>query len=412
MNARWQLLPMIAVLVAVCVATLLPKPMSRIDFATDTDARQIRAGLESSLSHLSWWHGSWVEQINIYFRPLTSELWSLEWKAFGPDWNRWRWVTFALHLAVALLLFGFVSAVFRSRWAGFLAGLFAASSAVMFRQSLWWFPFQTSLLCDMFMFTALWLLTTYLNRDGWGWLVVAWAAALLAICSKELGFILPLAVLVVLWYRRAPLRLALPFVVLAGGLWFYRSAVLPPWEQQSYLATAHIRFLWFTVGPLAQPFFGLLRGIPQWPALWTLAVALLVTLAILRPRLRPVAVVALALAIPVTQWTHGDWLVALLPATWGGVPVIVAYLVAAVLLVRYARREFAFAFALMVILFLPTSAVGSAPFYFYEPALGRAIIWALLAALAVQAMRDFANQKIHTFGMNAGVSPAPYSIAR
>jgi hypothetical protein len=124
-------------------------------YPTDPDVVQIWGGASEVTRFadtVRWWTGPWIEQHSLHYRPIVSYLMWAEYRLAGPHETLWLRVNLILYLLFVLEIYWLGAFLFRSRWAGFIAGLIFA---VPFNDFGWafrgrilgFFPGQTDQLC-------------------------------------------------------------------------------------------------------------------------------------------------------------------------------------------------------------------------------------------------------------------------
>jgi hypothetical protein len=372
--ARWirgiEWLVMAAILVAAWWFLLVTQHIPSW-WKTDVDLPAILTGLATAGDGWGWhwWHGTWAqESLYPYWRPLISQIWLVELRLIGPDWEAWRWVNYALHLGIMFALWGFVARLTRSRFAGFVSALTTAFVYPRLRSLLGWWPLQTSLFSDLGILIALWAFLLWLDRRSRLHLALTLFAFAAAVTCREIAFVTPLLALAVAWSRRRPLA-SWPLFALAGGLWLYRTLVLSaagaPQLLFGWSFSAPARMARALLGPIGNALAGPLTdtGIDL-SSLWQALMAIILGVAtVLAARSRRqaglgVALLAVLIIAPLTAWPcFGRWEAGLFseglwrPVVRGAVTIAVA----AMLWKSDRRREFLAAYAIVVILYLPTA---------------------------------------------------------
>lgn len=208
------------------------------------DTPLIVAGLERAphfVDTLKWWTGPWVGyagsgQENSFYRPATSLLWWIEFQLFGRQGLAgFMAVHAALHLAVCALSFLFFSRLFSVRIACIAVCLWALNLALglfdlpapFYALEFWKDdPDLTVSLCLLGMCWAFW---AYLREGKRARLGLSLGLFLLGLGFKELAYVAPFLVLLILWHERrlfSQWRAALPFWGLAVASFGFRTWAL------------------------------------------------------------------------------------------------------------------------------------------------------------------------------------------
>lgn len=174
-------------------------PGYNIDMGGGIDTDVILGGLYLSpdfADTLKWWTGSWVAGDKmVYFRPLTSLVWWIEWKLFGSDgllgFMIVSWMLFGLTTIVA---FRFFRRLFDLPTVGLAIALWVSSSLdyLTLPSPIWapWHwkndPESWTSLC---IFACLGCLLNFWESKNKLWVLGAVGCMALAICFKELGYV-------------------------------------------------------------------------------------------------------------------------------------------------------------------------------------------------------------------------------
>lgn len=165
---------------------------------------------------LRWWSGVWIQASAAYYRPLSSLVLWVEYRAFGTDFTAYAVVSWILHGVICLILFSLgvrvlpggtttrsvLAAIavllFNVRWAPL--GTYWLSAPIAF-SVVAWFPAQTGQLALLFGLGALTVFDDSLHRgqSRRRWLAAGlWGVALLC---KETPVVLPAVAAVWATYR-------------------------------------------------------------------------------------------------------------------------------------------------------------------------------------------------------------------
>jgi len=199
-----------------------PPDFSR-NWKEDCDRVLIYQGLQECprlRDTLKWWTGTWVGKVP-FWRPLTSLLFWLEWKAFGWEFqDAWMLVHGLSHVLACAALFLFAEALTGSATVGFLSVLlFSVPSPPSPIGALWqpraafvltsWKNLPDSALAV----AALFALTASLRAS----VLRASAFAVAVVCLKETGFLVVPAVVALDFWRRKKVGSLLAWVPLAAA---------------------------------------------------------------------------------------------------------------------------------------------------------------------------------------------------
>lgn len=220
-SQRWSGLGAIAAVVIGLAATAhgVFSPRILAFYANSPDSVDItnwadRARLEDILG---WWAGPWIQRTSPYYRPLSSLVFWLEYKAFGWNFQGHVIISWLLHGAVCLLLYraglAWLQGDGRARVALAVAAvaLFNARigptgpgwllAPITYGVVAWW-PGQTDQFCLLTSLGALLCFDAWLashRRQKLVQALVLWAVALL---FKEMAVCLPLAAGFLVLYRK------------------------------------------------------------------------------------------------------------------------------------------------------------------------------------------------------------------
>jgi hypothetical protein len=325
-----------------------------------------------------------------YYRPVTSDLYWVEWKLFGDHVAGYSAVGIALHIILSLFLGALILELTGSTVAGFFTALAHSlwyamrfGDGLIGRAVLSWAP-QHDVLFGMFYVISLWLLARYVRRGSAWRYGLSLVFFLLAICSKETAYFLPFMAALILWDQRSPrfLRRLLPYFGLAAAMVVFRWFALHGMAgyQTSIRAEGSewYRFALWLISPVMSAVSR------NWWAGATggLVIAFVFGLSylpILRGRLLYVVVPALAgLIAGLSQLAKGHWAMATLPSEWGYVWPMVIFVLALYLMGVTRPRDLVLAFGWMIISYVPRLQFPGAH-HDYFPMTG----WAILDGLAV-----------------------------
>lgn len=141
------------------------------------------------------------------FRPLGfASMWlCAQW--FGTDYELHACADLALHVGVALALYGLLRRAGMAWTIALPCTLLFALHPAVIGTGLWWSA-RFDLLATLFILLALWAALVYRERHGVVTLAAALLAALAAMLSKEIGLaaIVPLTLLWAAWARHEPMQ--------------------------------------------------------------------------------------------------------------------------------------------------------------------------------------------------------------
>jgi hypothetical protein len=215
---------------------VLNPPTERVDLGGGIDdPSQIAVGLANAKTFsdtLHWWYGPWVQgHICKFYRPLTSLVWWLEYKAFGPMGLRGFQTVHALtHIAVIFVLFGFLAYLTRDELTAAVASVFFAAGftgnfalpSPAFAVRSW--HDGPEMFVALAYIASCWAFVAYLRTDGRKWLALSLFSFLCAICFKEMAYSLPVMLLSLLWREKRlnEWRRVLPFFAMAAVMFAFR----------------------------------------------------------------------------------------------------------------------------------------------------------------------------------------------
>jgi hypothetical protein len=296
-----------------------------------------------------WFAGPWINRKVGYYRPLTSLLYFLEFRAFGSDFTAYNRVTWLMHGLNAGLLYLLTVSLFRDRRLlnsalGLIAVWFFATNFnsmwIGVFHSIGWWPAQNDVLSLTFGLLSLLLLDQHLVCGGRGWLVGSLAAFCCAVFSKEMGYAVAPAAIALNWHRKRKLnRETLAFAGLSLSFWVFRKLVVPnPWAQNYFSDWVMRKAIDFAGGP---PYF-LARSQVWWPVV---AGGLIIAIVAAGLRFRAQVIVIVATAVVATAvCAHsigegGHWAQLLEGTGPSLVRAVVVYFSSFILFVRYRRVE-------------------------------------------------------------------------
>lgn len=207
------------------------------DLRLDCDTNLLVAGLQAKphfLDTFDWWHGIWAGIVP-FFRPVSSQLFWLEYQAFGP--NGLAGFT-AVHVASHLVML-LAGLFLLAPLLGWRRGLLAVAVFALHLADWLQLPVAVAALpswkdsvdiwCATGYVTSLGCYLRYLRGGGRGWWAGAFITGLLALGCKEMAYTLPLALALLAWHERrlgARWRSLLPFALLVPALFAWRWSVL------------------------------------------------------------------------------------------------------------------------------------------------------------------------------------------
>lgn len=186
-------------------------------YAGGRDMANILPELRSARSPAAWLDGPWVgRRIFNYYRPITSLAMFTEYRLFGEHVASWQVVSMCLHMASSVLFILLMLQLFRSPMVALIGGMVWALRERM-DLAIAWTPAQTDMIAVFFSLLCLFGTVRVLTGGRWGWAVLAAAAGLLALGSKEVALILPVLITLLAWFfHGAPKRRRL---AVAGASW-------------------------------------------------------------------------------------------------------------------------------------------------------------------------------------------------
>jgi hypothetical protein len=200
-----------------------------------------------------------------FFRPAAFVLYADEARVAGFSRAGWHALSLALHLAVTILLY-----VFARRRFGAWPSLAAAMLFLLHGsrpEAVTWIAAQFDLWAALFFLAAL----LAFER---GWRALSLAPLLLALLSKESAYVYPLALLLVLFVDRVPVkqwpRLAAPSFLLTVVVFVYRLWLLGGIGGYRDTGTGRPYILTFDVLRTAKALTARLGAALEFPVNWTL----------------------------------------------------------------------------------------------------------------------------------------------
>ena len=133
--------------------------------------------------------------------PLTSSTFWLEWRLFGPNPTGYHVVNLLLHIAACLLLWRIFDRL--AIPGGFWAALLFAVHPVNVESVAWIAQRKNVLAMLFYLLSVLWYLCADEQTQSWNrWYWLSLTAFLLAMLSKGSVAILPLVLLLLIWWKR------------------------------------------------------------------------------------------------------------------------------------------------------------------------------------------------------------------
>ena len=205
--------------------------------------------------------------------PLTSTTFWLEWRMFGDNPTGYHVVNLLLHIAACLLLWRILHRL--EIPGGFWAALLFAVHPVNVESVAWIAQRKNVLAMLFYLLSVLWYLRADKQIPRWNrWYWLSLTAFLLAMLSKGSVAILPLVLLLLIWWKRPITRRDLfrtaPFFLLAAALtlvniWFQTHGAANPTRDASWLdrLLGAAAVVWFYLGNSLCP-IRLAFIYPQW----------------------------------------------------------------------------------------------------------------------------------------------------
>ncbi len=190
-------------------------PLARTSQVCDIDTFLIHQGVIEApgfTDTFRWWHGIWAGKV-VFYRPVTSELFWLEWKAFGVHETRYAVFAILLHLAAVWQFCRLAHALFK-RVGSIPPGYSALLACLIFSAGCWVLPVRDDTMRQVYgawknmpesLSTVFWclslraVLAAQPLADGRNFIIRNLVPALwyLAVCgTKEAGMLLPVAAFV------------------------------------------------------------------------------------------------------------------------------------------------------------------------------------------------------------------------
>ncbi|HVF09816.1 MAG TPA: hypothetical protein VNA16_03390 [Abditibacteriaceae bacterium] len=211
------------------------------------DTTLIVQGLEATSGWeqtLSWWTGPWVAwtgkgSIASFYRPLTSLLWWIEYRAFGRQGLYGFTTVHALsHLLVLMAALLFLRELLGLKIATLsvcLYGLHLPYYSFNLPDCIYALPMwkdSPDLWCSAAYLVSLWCFLKFMRGSSKWWLGSSICCFIVALSVKEMAYTLPFALLLLLYHERKLVshwRFAVPFYLVAAGAFAFRF-----WALQGY----------------------------------------------------------------------------------------------------------------------------------------------------------------------------------
>jgi hypothetical protein len=289
-GGRLASIPLLAACLLVLMAVVVYLPAVDGEFLYD-DAIYVtgdeRITTLDGLGHI-WTEVSGPEYCHQYY-PLTSSGFWLQYQLWGYNPTGYHLVNILLHALNAVLFRRLLSAL-RVPGAWLAAAIFAVHPVHV--PSVAWIAELKNVLSACFFLVSMLVFTRVIDLDGQEtqarrrrWLYAAGIGLfVLALLSKTASGVLPLALLIVLWWKRGrvtrrELAALVPFVALAGGFvlltsWLeaqhatHGETFSLTWMERTFVAG---RALWFYATKLLWP-AGLSIVYPRWIVSWPMVI--------------------------------------------------------------------------------------------------------------------------------------------
>lgn len=184
---------------------------------------------------LGWWVGPWIQRTSPYYRPLSSLVFFLEYKAFGWNYQGHVIISWLLHGAICFLLYRAGLAWLQGE--GRARVMLAVAAVALFNARIgptgpgWllapitygvvaWWPAQTDQFCLLACLSALLYFDAWLTSGRREGVVRALALWVIGLLFKEMAVCLPLAAGFLVLYRKGSSAARLWGRVEAGELTF------------------------------------------------------------------------------------------------------------------------------------------------------------------------------------------------
>jgi hypothetical protein len=234
-----------------------------------------------------------------YFQPVPALLWNILYSLFGLHPLPYHLFSIGLHLLVTSLLLLWVDQIAEDPLAAGVAGLFFAVLP-SHPEAVTWISANADLLASVFSLAAIMAYHRFSQRQNWRWFAVAILSSALAMLSKEFAFLLPLLIPLFDLTRPGRVRPDRNRLIAWGALWvlaavlwaartapaagqFSQPTGLSPISQFPWNWLANFWTLLWPRVPQSRPVFA--------AGLWTLAVAGILALGLIR-RFRTPALLA------------------------------------------------------------------------------------------------------------------------
>jgi hypothetical protein len=200
-----------------------------------------------------------------FFRPAAFVLYADEARVAGFSRPGWHALSLALHLAVTVLLYAFARRRFGS-WPSLAAALVFLLHGSR-PEAVTWIAAQFDLWAALFFLAAL----LAFER---GWRTLSLVPLLLALLSKESAYVYPLALLLVLFVDRVPMkqwpRLVAPSFLLTAAVFIYRLRLLGGIGGYRDTGTGRAYILTFDLLRTAKALTARLAAALEFPINWTM----------------------------------------------------------------------------------------------------------------------------------------------
>lgn len=212
-----------AALAAILILTVaVHLPTLNITFIND-DISYIRFTLKGPAPHFFEMFSE-LEVAGVYYRPLVSVSFGLDYLMWGWDALGYRITNLVLHLFNVVLVYLLGRRLLNTAIPALLGAAFFGVLPIH-ELSVFWLPGRTDVLCSLFYLVSLLIFMIHMERGGFRLLALSCLFFVFALLSKEMALSLPLVVMLVTWRKEEhrtsrpalarALRTSIPFLGVA-----------------------------------------------------------------------------------------------------------------------------------------------------------------------------------------------------
>jgi hypothetical protein len=214
--------PIATTLLAISFLWSFSSPVGHdLTFGDIVDGEILVSGLERTQSWhqvLGWFYGTWIAGPDYpFYRPLTSLLWFLQWKAFGMSrYSDTAMISFVAvhwlsHFAVCMVAVGFLRCLMGGKIAILTMLLWSTSALAVMGMSLpiyalYHWKDSPDMWVSISIICSLWSLLSYMRTGERRFVIWVFIAQFVAIGFKEMSYVLPFMAMALVWFEHKQLE--------------------------------------------------------------------------------------------------------------------------------------------------------------------------------------------------------------